>query len=143
MPISFAPDRGQILMCDFTTGFTRPEMQKIRHCIVISLKRHCGTCIIVPLSTVAPNPVEAHHFKLPRHVYPCLECGVDVWAKGDMVTHAAFSRLDRPKEDGRFASRSLKAADLDGVVKAVLAGIGISSDPEPEAEALKAATPHR
>src|SRR5690242_1063138 len=107
MPLSFAPDLGQILMCDFTNGFMRPEMQKMRHCVVISPNRHSGTCIIVPLSTAAPTPIESYHFKIPRNVYPCLECGVDIWAKGDMLTHAAYARLDRPKEYGRFASRTL------------------------------------
>jgi uncharacterized protein YifN (PemK superfamily) len=123
MPIQFNPRRGQILMCDFT-GFIRPEMQKVRHCIVVSPERRSGTCIVVPLSTSEPRPVEAHHYKIPRNVYPCLECGVDVWAKADMLTHASFARLDRPKEQGRFASRFLFPDDLQGVVDAVLAAIG-------------------
>jgi mRNA interferase MazF len=126
MPISFAPDRGQIVMCDFSSGFIRPEMQKVRHCIVISPNRRTGTCVIVPLSTAAPNPPQAYHYKIPRHVYPCLECGVDVWAKGDMVTHASFGRLDRPKENGMYASRKLNDADLEGVVHAALAAVECS-----------------
>jgi|ERR1035437_6036159 uncharacterized protein YifN (PemK superfamily) len=123
MPILFNPSRGQILMCDFR-GFIRPEMQKIRHCIVVSPERRSGTCIVVSLSTSAPTTEEAHHYKISRNVYQCLECGVDVWAKADMLTHAAFARLDRPKEHGRFASRHLNSADLQGVINAVLAAIG-------------------
>ena len=124
MPISFSPGRGQILMCDFTTGFIPPEMQKVRHCIVISPQRRTGSCLIVPLSTVAPNPIEAYHYKIPRNVYPCLECGVDVWVKGDMLTHASFGRLDRPKENRLFASRFLKKTDFEAVIDAVLAAVG-------------------
>jgi mRNA interferase MazF len=125
MPILFNPRRGQILMCDFK-GFIPPEMQKIRHCIVVSPERRSGTCIVVPLSTSSPKPEETHHYKIPRNAYQCLECGVDVWAKADMLTHAAFARLDRPKEHGKFASRQLSPADLEGVINAVLAAIGQS-----------------
>ena len=124
MPIDFLPLRGQILMCDYTNGFIRPEMQKVRHCVVISPQRRTGTCLVVPLSTVPPEIVEPYHYMIPRHIYPCLECGTDVWAKGDMLTHAAFARLDRPKENHRFASRSLRPDHLECVVAAALAAIG-------------------
>lgn len=124
MPISFMPKRGQILMCDYTNGFVPPEMQKIRHCIVISPERKTGTCIVVPLSTVPPSRIEAYHYKMPRNVYQCLECGTDVWVKADMITHASFQRLDRPKENGRFASVFLKTEHLTDITDAVLAAIG-------------------
>jgi mRNA interferase MazF len=117
MPINFSPDPGQILMCDFTTGFMRPEMQKIRHCVAVSPKAHTGSCLIVPLSTLQPVPIKDCHYLIPRHVYPCIECGADVWAKADMLTHAAFARLDRPKENGLFSSRFLMAKDLQSILK--------------------------
>jgi mRNA interferase MazF len=123
MAILFAPDHGQILMCDFTAGFMRAEMQKIRHCIVVSPKKHTGTCLVVPLSTLAPAPVEAWHYLIPRHTYPCIECGADVWAKGDMLTHAAFARLSRPKENHVEVRRSLQPAHLKEILKAVVHAI--------------------
>src|SRR5438132_1559491 len=101
----------------------RPEMQKIRHCVAISPKRHTGTCLVVPLSTVPPDPPGGCHYRIPRHVYPCIECGTDVWAKCDMLTHAAFARLDRPKENGLFVRRMLNKNDLDGILKAVFHAI--------------------
>jgi uncharacterized protein YifN (PemK superfamily) len=119
MPIIFAPDPGQILMCDFTTGFMRPEMQKIRHCISVSPKKHTGTCLIVPLSTQAPVPIESWHYLIPPNVYPCIDCGMDIWAKGDMLTHAAFTRLDRPKENHVKVRRLLRPDHLREVLKAV------------------------
>lgn len=119
MPINFAPDPGQILMCDFTTGFMRPEMQKIRHCISVSPKKHTGTCLIVPLSTQAPAPIESWHYLIPCNVYPCIECGTDVWAKGDMLTHAAFTRLNRPKENHVEVRRVLLPKDLREILKSV------------------------
>src|SRR5579859_4482122 len=123
MPITFPPDQGQILMCDFTTGFMRPEMLKIRHCIAVSPKRHTGTCLIVPLSTEPPAHVEAWHYLIPRYVYPCIECGADVWVKGDMLTHAAFARLNRPKENHVEVRRLLQAAHLKEVLKTVVHAI--------------------
>jgi uncharacterized protein YifN (PemK superfamily) len=123
MGILFSPDPGQILMCDFTKGFVRPEMQKIRHCVVVSPRKHTGTCLIVPLSTQAPVRIEMWHYLVPRHVYPCIECGTDVWAKGDMLTHAAFSRLSRPKENHVEVRRLLQVAHLRGVLKAVFHAI--------------------
>jgi uncharacterized protein YifN (PemK superfamily) len=98
-------------------------MQKIRHCIVVSPKRHSGTCLIVPLSTVAPRPMEAWHYSIPRHIYPCIECGTDVWAKGDMLTHAAFERLSRPKEHGIECRRLLGREHLSEVLRAVMHAI--------------------
>ena len=41
-----------------------------------------------------------------------------------MLTHASFTRLDRPKENGRFASVHLRTVHLEAVVNAVLAAIG-------------------
>ena len=132
MPINFLPKRGQILMCDYTKKFIEPEMQKVRHCVVVSPERRTGSCLVVPLSTVPPQNVQLYHYKIPRGVYPCLECGTDVWVKGDMLTHASFARLDRPKENGRFASVHLRTVHLEAVVNAVLAAIGYP---------VKAATP--
>lgn len=110
-------------MCDFTSGFMRPEMQKIRHCVVVSPKRHTGTCLIVPLSLQPPKPIEPWHYLVPRHVYPCIECGSDVWAKGDMLTHAAFGRLSRPLENHRECRRILQGDHLKELLKAVVNAI--------------------
>jgi len=106
-------------MCDFTSGFMRPEMQKIRHCVVVSPTRHTGTCLIVPLSLKPPKPIELWHYLIPRHRYPCIECGVDVWAKGDMLTHASFDRLSRPLENHRECRRLVQKDDLLEILKAI------------------------
>src|ERR1700733_1990102 len=111
-------------MCDYTKGFIEPEMQKVRHCVVVSPERRTGICLVVPLSTVPPQTVQPYHYKIPKGVYQCLECGTDIWVKGDMLTHASFARLDRPKENGLFASVHLRTAHLEAVVNAVLAAIG-------------------
>ena len=123
MAINFVPLPGQILMCDFTTGFMRSEMQKIRHCIVVSPNNYGGTCLIVPLSTLAPRPEGPCHYRVPRNVYPCIECGTEVWAKADMLTHAGFPRLDRPLEAGVYVRRLLNKNDLDAILRTVFNAI--------------------
>lgn len=137
MPINFSPAPGQILMCDYTTGFVPPEMQKVRHCIVLSPSRRTGLCLVVPLSTVAPNPIEDYHYQIPVRPYPCLDQGSDVWVKGDMISHAAYHRLERPKQFNRFASVYLSPEDLQKTNQAVLAGLGHVC------EVLKATAPHQ
>lgn len=124
MAIKFAPDSGQILMCDFTTGFmVRPEMQKIRHCISVSPKQHTGTCLIVPLSLDPPKHIMPWHYLVPSHQYLCMDCGADVWAKGDMLTHAGYLRLSRPKENHVEVRRLLTPEHLKGILRAVVHAI--------------------
>lgn len=128
MPINFVPDPGQILMCDFqSNGFIRPEMQKIRHCVVISprYRRHTGCCLIVPLSTVAPLHVEPYHYCIPAGQYQALDPCIASWVKGDMLTHAAFKRLDRPFENGRRAKVMLTPEDFAEVRDAAMAALGV------------------
>lgn len=118
-------------MCDFCSpDFKRPEMVKYRHCIVVSPKRHTGCCLVVPISTIRPIKIEPYHFQIPRGHYQCIDTKDETdefWVKGDMVTHAAFSRLDRVKENGRFADRILKPEHLAGTKNAVLAALGFSN----------------
>src|SRR5271156_2598560 len=117
MPINFVPDRAQILMCDFTTGFMRPEMEKIRHCVVVSPRVRSGTSLIIPLSLEPPKIVQLWHYLIPRE-YPCMSVISDVWAKGDMLTHASWQRLHRPKENHVEVRRILKPDHLIDLTKA-------------------------
>jgi uncharacterized protein YifN (PemK superfamily) len=132
MAITFVPKPGQVLMCNFDSdGFIRPEMQKIRHCVVISPRgrRHTGCCIIVPISGVAPDPVEHHHVLISANKYSFFKKDQDVWAKGDMVTHVAFARLDRVLDQGRYASPSVSAEDFKAIQAAVLNAMGLTTQP--------------
>jgi uncharacterized protein YifN (PemK superfamily) len=85
MPITFTPEPGMILMCDFSSGSIPPEMNKVRHVVVVSprRRRHSGSCLIVPMSTVAPNPVELYHYRIRADAYSFFKRGTDIWAKCD------------------------------------------------------------
>lgn len=133
MTLKFYPEIGTILICDFK-GFIEPEMVKRRPVVVISPKRKYGprACIVVPLSTTDPRPVEAHHFKLTcdpplpdPYGEPCC------WVKGDMVYHVSFERLSLPfagkSADGTriYDQRQVAGEDLKKIHVAVANSLGI------------------
>lgn len=133
MTINFRPDSGVILVCNFDTGFQPPEMVKCRPVVVISpQRRNDQTCIVVPLSSTAPDaPMDWHH-QLEAHSLPSgLRKGGAIWAKCDMVTSVANWRLDRVK-DGRdgsgkrlYVAQRVTLADLIAIRKGVLVALGL------------------
>jgi len=93
-----------VLMCDFSTGFKPPEMVKVRPVIVVSPQRHNrDTCIVVPLSSTEPDPIESFHHKLDPLSLPSKLRAETSWVKGDMITAVALHRLDRVR-NGRSAA---------------------------------------
>lgn len=72
MPLTFVPNKGTLLMCNFTTGFQPPEMVKIRPVIVISPRRrdNAQTCIVVPLSTQKPTKIKPWHINIAKELFP-------------------------------------------------------------------------
>jgi mRNA interferase MazF len=98
MAINIHPKPGQILFCDFSQGFVKPEMVKSGRPVVVltgPIKGRDKLVTIVPLSTVAPSPPQLYHYKLPKQSLPQL--GIfqtkDSWLKGDMVYTVGFHRL--------------------------------------------------
>jgi uncharacterized protein YifN (PemK superfamily) len=60
--INFVPERGRILLCDYTLGRVPPEMDKVRRIVVISPRsynnRHGaepGRCLVVPFTATDPG----------------------------------------------------------------------------------------
>jgi mRNA interferase MazF len=98
MPITFFPDAGDILICDFY-GFVAPEMIKQRPVVVLSPRRRRAVrlCTVIPLSTTTPTPIECHHILIPQGVYPMQNEGKQQWAKCDMLYTVSYDRLDRVK----------------------------------------------
>lgn len=126
MPITFTPQPGTVLMCDFSSGSIPPEMNKLRHVVVVSPRRRrsTGCCIVVPISTVAPNPVEGYHLRIPANKYKFFKKDTDVWAKGDMVAHVSFQRLDRVLCDGKWGAPQISSQDLYRIQNLVWEALG-------------------
>ena len=121
----YIPRPGDVLICDYSTGFVVPEMVKHRPVVVISgRERHArGLCTVVPLSTTDPVPPEAWHHCLDVSIpgWATARC----WAKCDMLSTVAFARLTKPHTKTRAAGREyhtvrLAPLDLAAVRNAVL-----------------------
>ncbi|MGY8905141.1 MAG: type II toxin-antitoxin system PemK/MazF family toxin [Burkholderiales bacterium] len=122
---SYHPHPGDVLICDYTTGFISPEMVKKRAVVVISLKeRHGGRlCTVVPLSTTAPNQMKSWHAVINVNI-PSLG-NHPRWAKCDMLATLSFDRLDKPhskSHQGRqYHTVQITAMELKAIRDGVLA----------------------
>lgn len=130
MPLTFHPSRGAIVICDYSTGFQPPEMVKVRPVVVISPRRRSTQlAIVVPISSVAPCPIEPWHCQLPIGAYP--PARGPMWVKADMIATVALTRLDRVKVKGLDGMRTYQVYHLDAVAlaaidAAVKAAIGLA-----------------
>ena len=98
MALTYHPQAGEIVLCDYSTGFAPPEMVKRRPVVIISPRfrnRH-SLVTVVPLSTTPPAPLEAHHCAIAlTNPLPHRFDAPAMWAKCDMLATVALSRLDR------------------------------------------------
>ncbi len=127
MALKFHPEPGTIVICDFK-GFNAPEMVKKRPVVIISprYKRQTGRCVIVPLSTTQPNPIENWHcfvnFDKPlgKHF-----AAIGAWAICNMPYAVSYERLDlirNPRDQGQ--KRTYQTAQLtDGGLNKIRHGI--------------------
>lgn len=125
----FQPSAGQILVCHFGLGFRRPEMVKTRPVIVVSPKVRAWTklCIVIPISSKAPNPVQNWHYKLPDGIVPGSKYD-EAWIKGDTLMAVSCERLDRIKTGFRKYEAPIAPADvLKEVRRCVLHATGMGS----------------
>lgn len=130
MPITFVPDAGDVLMCDFTTGFQPPEMVKVRKVVVLSVRSRVtipDTYLVVPLSKTAPSPPEGCHHEFKPRSYHFLDEIESVWAKADMVTCVGKHRLDRVKLNGKYSRVCIRRDDLMAIRKAALYTMGMQN----------------
>lgn len=137
MSLSYYPSPGEIVLCDYGTGFIVPEMVKLRPVVIVSprLRKRGDLVAVVPLSTTAPNPAEAHHCSIVLAApLPKPFDAAQMWAKCDMVATVALSRLDRFR-DGRapggnarrYTTGKVSAAQLVEIRKAILCDLGLAS----------------
>ncbi|MDE2597017.1 MAG: type II toxin-antitoxin system PemK/MazF family toxin [Sphingomonadales bacterium] len=136
MPLLYHPRPGEIVLCNYGTGFVPPEMVKVRPVVVVSprLRRRGDLVAVIPLSTTAPNPPELYHCSLTlAQPLPHPFTAVDVWAKCDMVATVALSRLDRfrdgrnPQGGRKFMTGMLTGEQLAQVRRSLLHGLGLAS----------------
>lgn len=131
--LTFHPNPGLIVMCDYGEEPVEPEMVKTRPVVVVSpkLKNRTGLAAVVPLSTTEPHRVEDYHCTV--HLDPPLPPpfdSPDMWVKADMIATVGFQRLDRIRTGRdqygkrKFITRSVSADELKAINRAVLCGLG-------------------
>lgn len=135
MAIAEHPAIGTILMCDFDTGFVKPEMVKRRPVIVISprITARPGLCTVVPLSTTAPDPEMQYHCQidLPDQLPDWFD-KTGVWVKADMMAAVGYKRLDfisLGKDRGGkriYCYTPISPENLKTIRASVLAGLGLA-----------------
>ena len=135
MTITFAPDRGSILICDFDRATVPPEMAKVRRVVVVSPTtrnhRHGigpGLALVVPFSATAPHTIEPCDVSIPAGAYRSLT--MLVWAKCGAVTLVSHDRLDRVRiyRSGKpaFIVERLTGTDLMRVEAGLRYALGLS-----------------
>ncbi|HEX8447058.1 MAG TPA: type II toxin-antitoxin system PemK/MazF family toxin [Sphingomonas sp.] len=136
MALLYHPNPGDILLCDYGTGFVAPEMVKRRPVVILSprLRRRNGLVAVVPLSTTAPTVVEAYHCRIMlAQPLPAPFDAPEMWAKCDMIATVSLARLDRFREprgptggQRRYSTGAVSPADLQRVRAAMLCGLGLA-----------------
>ena len=135
MQINYHRNPGDILICDYNTGFIVPEMVKRRPVVVISprLRRRNGLCTVVPLSTTQPDSEERYHCRII--LSPALPAPWDstvVWVKADMLATVSFKRLDLIRDPKNFEGKRkylrpvLDSDSLQAIRACVLFAIGMN-----------------
>lgn len=130
--ITFVPQRGQILMCDFDmAGMVAPEMRKKRRVVVVSPRSHNrrhgvrpGRCLVVPFSASEPAMVTAAEVPFPDGVYRSLT--VPTWAICSAAASVSHARLDRVAVGTAFLSEHLSAVDLERVEAGLRHALGLA-----------------
>ncbi|WP_298952244.1 type II toxin-antitoxin system PemK/MazF family toxin [uncultured Methylobacterium sp.] len=130
MPITFVPQRGQILICDFDMARVPPEMRKVRRVVVVSPRsynaRHGqgpGRCLVVPFSASMPPVVRPSDVPFAAGVYRSLT--VPTWAICSSVAALSHARLDRVAAGRSHLSESLSPQDLARVEDGLRHALGL------------------
>ena len=133
MSISYPPNRGSILRCNFY-NFRSPEMTKMRPVIVLSpsFSDRPGLCTVVACSSTKPTNIMPYHYEY--HINPVLPSPYNSsiqWIKGDMLYSVSFDRLDfifdkkNPNGKRIYDKRVVPNQVLHEIEKCVAYGLGI------------------
>lgn len=135
MPLTYYPSPGEILLCNYDTGFIEPEMTKRRPVVVVSprLRRRGELVGVVPLSTTEPQAIDPHHcrIELDKPLPAPFDAAI-MWAKCDMLATVARSRLDRfraGRQGGAriYLSGKVTPQQMRSLKIAILCGLGLDS----------------
>jgi len=131
--ITFVPQRGQILICDFDmAGVVPPEMRKKRRVVVVSPRSHNrrhgkrpGRCLVVPLSASTPTVLTAAEVPFAAGAYRSLT--VPTWVICSAVASVSHARLDRVAVGAAFLSERLSNADILRIEAGLRHALGLAS----------------
>ncbi len=136
MAINYPVSPGTIVLCNYDTGFSPPEMVKRRPVVVVSprLKGRDGLCTVVPLSTTPPKVVVPYVCKIVLET-PLSEkfSELVLWAKADMLSTVGYCRLDlfrtdrdRVERRRRYYMVKISEDELQSVRDSILYALGIT-----------------
>lgn len=131
-PITFAPKRGAIVLCDFDMARVAPEFDKRRQAVVLSISslnhKHAmqpGLCTIVPTSSKEPKTVGPEDLLIPAGKYWSFD--EDSWVRAKNLVTVSHSRLSLLHRNSRPTSTEfLDAADMAAVEAAIKHALGMS-----------------
>ena len=130
--ITFVPQRGQVLICDYDmAGVVPPEMRKKRRVVVVSPRsrnhRHGqgpGRCIVVPFSASMPAVVTNAEVPFAGNIYRSLT--VPTWAICSAVESVSHARLDRVAVGTAFLSEELSDDDMARINAGLRHALGLA-----------------
>ena len=131
MGISYHPDLGEALWCDYTG--IRPEMIKRRLAVVLTPKacQRVGLATVIPISCTPPQMERPWHVRLTRDPYPKGDKR-EVWAKCDMINVVSFERLSgyHVRWNGRrkYLKMRVSMEELAHIRNGVLAALGFAGE---------------
>lgn len=120
--INFHPRAGTVLACDFS-GYRSPEIVKTRPVVIVSPLPQVA--IVVPFSLTKQIRPTASHYRMPPGRYPFFDHAGEVWAKGELVAHVSYARLDRLKFKSQYIAPALDPQDFRAIKNALAAAIGL------------------
>lgn len=135
MGLSYHPNRGEILLCNYPKDMRKPEMIKRRPVLVVSpkLKRRSGLVTIVPLSSSRPKYMMEYHYELNlAYPLPAPWDSNPFWAICDHPMTVSFDRLDliRLQKDQygkrRYYRKTIDPVDMTEIQKALTHALGLN-----------------
>jgi len=132
-PITFAPRRGAILLCNFDMARVPPSIDKRRQVIVFSLTelnhKHGtgpGRSMVVPTTSQEPKTIGPEDVFIASGNYWSFE--EDCWVLAKLVTTVSHRRLSLLHRNGRpaLSSEFLDVDDIERVGTAIKYALGLS-----------------